>query len=58
MTLLHEEITSPIIDAAFKVHKTLGYGFLEKVYQKAMQVGENIQEIYSANNFYVLWHSH
>ena len=38
MTLLHEEITKPIIGAAFEVYQTLGYGFLEKVYQKAMQV--------------------
>ena len=26
-----------IIGAAFEVHNTLGYGFLEKVYQRAMQ---------------------
>ena len=38
MTLEHEEITEKIIGAAFEVHKVLGYGFLEKVYQKAMQV--------------------
>ena len=38
MALLHEEITKPIIGAAFEVHRTLGYGFLEKVYQQAMQV--------------------
>ena len=38
MALLHEEITKTIIGAAFEVHQTLGYGFLEKVYQKAMQV--------------------
>lgn len=38
MALLHEEITKEIIGAAFEVHRVLGYGFLEKVYQKAMQV--------------------
>ena len=38
MALEHEEITEKIIGAAFEVHKVLGYGFLEKVYQKAMQV--------------------
>ena len=38
MTLEHEDITEKIIGAAFEVHKVLGYGFLEKVYQKAMQV--------------------
>ena len=38
MSLEHEELTKEIIGAAFEVHRTLGYGFLEKVYQKAMQV--------------------
>lgn len=35
---LHREITQAIIGAAFEVHKHLGYGYLEKVYQRAMQV--------------------
>ena len=38
MELLHKEITEQIIGAAFEVHRVLGYGFLEKVYQRAMQV--------------------
>jgi GxxExxY protein len=38
MPLLHAEITEQIIGAAFEVHRVLGYGFLEKVYQRAMQV--------------------
>jgi GxxExxY protein len=36
MDLLHKEITEQIIGAAFEVHRVLGYGFLEKVYQRAM----------------------
>ncbi len=36
--LLHEETTSRIIGSAFEVHNLLGYGFLEKVYQRALQV--------------------
>ena len=36
--LLHEETTSKIIGAAFGVHDQLGYGFLERVYQRALQV--------------------
>ena len=36
--LTHGETTSRIIGAAFEVHNLLGYGFLEKVYQRAMQV--------------------
>jgi GxxExxY protein len=32
----HEEITEKIIKAFYKVYNTLGYGFLEKVYENAM----------------------
>jgi GxxExxY protein len=34
---LHGDVTEAIIGAAFEVHNTLGYGFLEKVYQRALQ---------------------
>ena len=34
----HKEITEAIIGAAFEVHRHLGYGFLERVYQRALQV--------------------
>ena len=33
-----QPVTEEIIGAAFEVHNVLGYGFLEKVYQRAMQV--------------------
>jgi GxxExxY protein len=32
----HEELTKEIINAAYAVHNTLGYGFLEKVYNNAL----------------------
>jgi len=32
----YEEITHKIIGAAYKVFNTLGFGFLEKIYKKAM----------------------
>ena len=36
--LPHSEITEAIIGAAFEVHRTLGYGFLEAVYRNAMAI--------------------
>ena len=38
MQLIDQDITERIIGAAFEVHNHLGYGFLEKVYQRAMKV--------------------
>jgi GxxExxY protein len=36
--LKHQQLTEQIIKAYFKVYNTLGYGFLEKVYQNALQI--------------------
>jgi GxxExxY protein len=36
--LLHRDVTEKIIGSAFEVHGELGYGFLERVYERAMQV--------------------
>jgi len=47
MKLKHKEITEAIIGSAFEVYNILGYGFLEKVYQRAMQV-ELLKRGYSA----------
>ncbi|MBU1260729.1 MAG: GxxExxY protein [Planctomycetes bacterium] len=38
MELKHKELSEKIIAAAYNVHKELGYGFLEKVYKKALAV--------------------
>lgn len=35
---LHSELTGRILKAYFKVYNTLGYGFLEKVYQNSMLI--------------------
>ena len=36
--LLHREVTEKIIGSSFEVHRELGYGFQERVYQRALQV--------------------
>lgn len=35
--MLHGDITSKIIESFYKVYNTLGYGFLEKVYENALK---------------------
>lgn len=34
----HSEITERVIEAYYKVYNTLGYGFLEKVYENALAI--------------------
>ena len=34
----HKELTAKIIECAYKVHNTLGFGFIEAVYQNAMLI--------------------
>ena len=36
LNLLHKDLTDLIIQAFYKVYNTLGYGFLEKVYENAL----------------------
>ncbi|MBU2506363.1 MAG: GxxExxY protein [Bacteroidetes bacterium] len=36
--MLHEELTRKIIGAFYKVYNTLGYGFLEKVYENSLKI--------------------
>jgi len=45
MPLLYEEDTYKIIGAAIEVHKTLGMGFLEAVYQEALEKEFKLQNI-------------
>ena len=34
----HKELTGKIIECAFKVHNSLGFGFLENVYRNALMI--------------------
>src|ERR1043165_7120941 len=36
--LLHERLTESIIGAFYEVYNRLGYGFLEKVYSRALEI--------------------
>ncbi len=36
--MLYAEITDKIISSFYKVYNTLGYGFLEKVYENALAI--------------------
>ncbi len=38
MGLKYKDITKDIIGSSFEVYNILGYGFMEKIYQKALQV--------------------
>jgi GxxExxY protein len=38
---LHKDITAKIIQAFYNVYNTLGYGFLEKVYENAIRIEIN-----------------
>ena len=37
----HRDLTAKIIDCAYKVHKKLGFGFLESVYHNALMIELN-----------------
>lgn len=36
--MLHGDITEIILKAFYKVYNSLGYGFLEKVYENSMRI--------------------
>lgn len=40
--MLYEDLTKKIIGCAFEVHKTLGNGFQEVIYQRALQLEMNL----------------
>ena len=53
----YEKITGDIIGAAFRVHNKLGFGFKEKIYQRAIRVelerlGYQVEEELYLNIYY------
>jgi GxxExxY protein len=46
MSYLYQEVTEKIIQAFYKVYNTLGYGFLEKIYQNALFLELKKQNFY------------
>ncbi len=38
MEYLHSELSDKVLKAFYKVYNTLGYGFLEKVYEQSMMI--------------------
>jgi GxxExxY protein len=47
-TILHKEMSHKIIGLAMQVHRELGFGFLEKVYENAMMVLLRKESIHAA----------
>jgi GxxExxY protein len=45
MKILYSEITGPIIGAAMEVHRILGPGFLESVYDEAFAIELHLRKI-------------
>lgn len=45
MALLYEALTDRVIDAAIHVHRELGPGYLESIYEKAFEVALRSREI-------------
>jgi len=43
--LLHHELTREIIGAAMEVHRTLGNGFLESVYEEALAIEFDLRKV-------------
>lgn len=55
--MLHSELTEKIIKAFYKVYNTLGYGFLEKVYENVLvielkKMGFHISQQYNIKVYY------
>jgi len=54
--LIHKELVYEVVGCAMKVHRELGYGFLEKVYENSMMVLLNKKNIKAKQQFPVSVH--
>ena len=54
--LIHKELVYEVVGCAMKVHRELGYGFLEKVYENSMMVLLNKNNIKAKQQFPVSVH--
>ena len=52
--LIHEDITKIIIGSFYKVYNTLGYGFLEQVYENAMLHELSVNSLEAKSQFPIL----
>lgn len=57
MPMLHKELTEKMIQAYYRVYNELGYGFLEKVYERALELelsatGLEVKSQYPIQVFY------
>ena len=57
--MLYEKLTRDIISAFYKVYNTLGYGFLEKVYENALRIELNRMgyQVEQQKNIHVFYES-
>jgi len=44
--LLHHKVTGRILESFFEVHRVLGYGFLESVYSRALELEMRSKELH------------
>ena len=49
--ILYKDLNYKIVGAAFEVYKTLGYGFLEKVYEKALLIELKLKGISTESQY-------
>jgi GxxExxY protein len=52
-TLIHKDLTFQIIGAAMKVHLVLGPGFLEAIYQSALERELTLREVSFVAQFHI-----